>query len=211
MRFIHIFFDSLLRNLIWQRHVSWAKPEGKDLRLYYTQRYASTMVFLSLMLSGEITVFFNSSNRMTQMRDALESGSHSKLKYWIGIVMMLSIVVTVVGIVATFTVWGMVLAISDKNAHCLLRSSIGLYVIGLPPRYVVAALYLFLMWVILWMAELIAGKGESECECECECVRWMYYPSVNTILSQHGIPTHSIMLIISKHPSAIFNIYIQDH
>ena len=167
------------------------------------------MVFLSLMLSGEITVFFNSSNRMTQMRDALESGSHSKLKYWIGIVMMLSIVVTVVGIVATFTVWGMVLAISDKNAHCLLRSSIGLYVIGLPPRYVVAALYLFLMWVILWMAELIAGKGE--CECECECVRWMYYPSVNTILSQHGIPTHSIMLIISKHPSAIFNIYIQDH
>jgi len=48
-------------------------------------------------------------------------------------------------------------AVSDNNTHCLLRSSIGQYIICLPPRLIVASLYLFLLWLLLWFIELLSG------------------------------------------------------
>jgi hypothetical protein len=56
-----------------------------------------------------------------------------------------------------YIVWGMISAISDNNTHALLRSSIGQYVISLPPRLVVASLYLFMIWLALFFINIVAG------------------------------------------------------
>ena len=52
---------------------------------------------------------------------------------------------------------GMVSSISDRNTHALLRSSIGQYVTSLPSKFTVASLYLFLLWMVLWMINLLCG------------------------------------------------------
>ena len=53
---------------LWRRHLAWAKNDGEDLRGYMTQRYASNMVFLSLLLSTELGVLFNSAHVTTEVR-----------------------------------------------------------------------------------------------------------------------------------------------
>ena len=142
---------------IWRKHVAWSKPDGKDLRNYTTQRFSSNMVFLSLILAAEINVLFNSSMITTDIRTQMINGNYSSVKLWIGFVILLSACVTVIALVSTFTAWGMVSSIGDKNAHCLLRSSIGQLVTSLPSNYVVASLYLFLTWLILFVVELTRG------------------------------------------------------
>eukprot|EP00934_Nitzschia_sp_Nitz4_P006836 Nitzschia sp. Nitz4//scaffold56_size114212//99826//101691//NITZ4_003968-RA/size114212-processed-gene-0.38-mRNA-1//-1//CDS//3329554760//6826//frame0 len=146
-------------SVLWQRHVAWAKPKGEDLRAYVTQRFASNMVVLSLMLGAQINVFFNSSVELTEMRRLLGSETYSSLKFWIGIVISLDACVTIMALVATFTLWGMISAISDTNAHALLRSSIGQYVISMPPRFVVGALYLFILWLFLAIMDFTNGPA----------------------------------------------------
>ena len=51
----------------------------------------------------------------------------------------------------------MISAISDNNTHALLRSSIGQYVISLPPRLVVGALYLFMLWLVIFFISIVSG------------------------------------------------------
>ena len=41
--------------------------------------------------------------------------------------------------------------------RCFIRSSIGQYVTMLPLRLVVMALYLFLLWMVLFLVELLSG------------------------------------------------------
>lgn len=151
------YFVTVDHSVLWQKHVAWAKPKGENLREYVTQRFASNMIVLSLMLGAEIGVFFNSAAEVSEMRNFLNTEHYGSLKYWIGIIIALDASVTVMALVATFTLWGMVSAISDNNTHALLRSSIGQYVIGLPPRFVVASLYLFMLWLVLFFIDIVAG------------------------------------------------------
>ncbi|CAB9497634.1 expressed unknown protein [Seminavis robusta] len=142
---------------LWRKHVAWSKPDGKELRNFTTQRFSSNMVFMSLILAAEMNVLFNSSQITTDIRTHMINGNYFSLKHWIGLVILLSACVTVIALVSTFTAWGMVSSIGDKNAHCLLRSSTGQLVTSLPSNYVVASLYLFLGWLVLFIIELTKG------------------------------------------------------
>jgi hypothetical protein len=153
------YFVTIDHSVLWYRHVAWAKPKGEDLRTYVTQRFSSNMVVLSLMLAAQINVFFNSSVELTAMRHTLATEAYGDLKFWIGIVIALDACVTIMALVATFTLWGMISAISDTNSHALIRSSIGQYVISMPPRFVVAALYLFVCWMFLAFMDLMSGPS----------------------------------------------------
>jgi hypothetical protein len=119
-----------------------AKPDGNELRHYITSRYSTNMVLLSLLLATEIHVFFNSSNELVQMRSILGTFpiAWDSLQFWIGLTILLDVYVTLMGLIATFTLWGMISAISDSNSHCLLRSSLGQYVTSLPPRLALASI-----------------------------------------------------------------------
>ncbi|OEU12227.1 hypothetical protein FRACYDRAFT_244486 [Fragilariopsis cylindrus CCMP1102] len=167
------FFVSIDQSALWQKHVAWAKPKGNELKRYISSQYSSRMVLLSLLLATEMSVFFNSAPELVQLRNSLSiigvdnnnnsDNSHQQhnnlLPFWIGFVLLLNICVTILGILATFTTWNIVSAVSDTNAHCLLRSSLGQYVTTLSPRLVVCSLYLFLLWFLLFVVELILGGG----------------------------------------------------
>lgn len=144
---------------LWQKHVAWAKPDGAHLKQYITGHYASIMILLSLLLTASISIFFNSSQELSEMRIILGRQSATNLthlKFWTGLLVLLDIFVTLLGLVTTFTLWCMISAISDVNAHCIIRSSLGQYAISLPPRLVVGSLYIFLLWTLLFVLELVA-------------------------------------------------------
>jgi hypothetical protein len=168
------YFVTIDQSALWQKHVAWAKPKGNDLKRYISSQYSSRMVLLSLLLATEMSVFFNSAPELVNLRSSLSiividndnnnNNSHqhnSILPFWIGFVLLLNICVTILGILATFTTWNIVSAVSDTNAHCLLRSSLGQYVTTLSPRLVVCSLYLFLLWFLLFVVELILGGDGS--------------------------------------------------
>ena len=105
------------------------------------------------------------------------------LKFWIGMILLLNIVVTLLGLLVTTTTWGKISSLGDgdgdgdneriddthnghthknksnnnnnNNAHCLIRSTTGSYITSLPPRFVVASLYLCLLWVVLFIVDLV--------------------------------------------------------
>ena len=140
---------------IWKRHLAWAMEDGKSLRDYMTQRYASSMVFLSLLLSTELSVLFNSAAVTTQVRHSLLQEQHGKVEFWVGIFIIISAVLTLLGLISSFTAWSMVSAVSPANAHCIFRSSIGQYVAELPGRFIVCSIYTFLLWLILFFFLLL--------------------------------------------------------
>jgi hypothetical protein len=144
---------------IFRRHISWAISNGGDLRNYITQRYASNMVFMSLLLGAELSVLFNSAQVTTSIRYSLSHGSHNELQFWIGISLLLSVVFTILSLFTTFTAWGLVSAISDENAHCMLRSSIGQYVVELPQKFIVMSIYSFFWIFALFLSLLLPAFG----------------------------------------------------
>jgi hypothetical protein len=113
------------------------------------------MVFMSLLLSTELSVLFNSAVVTTDVRRALEEESCHTVAFWVGIFIIVSAILSLLGLVATFTAWGMVSAVNEVNAHCVLRSSIGQYVAELPGNLIVGSIYTFSIWLILFFFLLL--------------------------------------------------------
>ena len=90
---------------IWKRHLAWAIENGKDLREYMTQRYASSMIFMSLLLSTELNVLFNSAGVTTQVRQSLMHERHDTVSFWVGIVIIFSAILTLLSLISTFTAY----------------------------------------------------------------------------------------------------------
>lgn len=134
---------------IWRQHLIYSHSNGKDLRDILVQRFSSNMVILSLFLSIEVSTLFSPSDSATEVRAALRSNDYFDMKFAIGIIIILDIILTLMAILAAFTAWAMVSAIGDKNVHYIIRSSIGLYATQLPSRMLVAATYLFLTWQVI--------------------------------------------------------------
>ena len=130
---------------IWRRHLAWAMESGKDLRNYTTQRYASNMVFMSLLLSTQLGVLFNSAAVTTTVRKELREGHHFSLSFWAGFMIIISSLFTILSLISTFTAWSMVNAVDEHNVHCIFRSSIGQYAAELPGRLIVCSIYSFLI------------------------------------------------------------------
>ena len=130
---------------------------GKEIRDYATQRIASNMVFLSLLLNATMGVLMNSAHFAVEIRASLQNQMYLSTKYWIACTLIMDACVTVMALVTNFTAWGLLSSISDNNAHAILRSSMGQYSVALPSRYVVVSLYLFLLWLILLVTDLVSG------------------------------------------------------
>eukprot|EP00978_Attheya_sp_CCMP212_P020238 scaffold57656_cov61-Attheya_sp.AAC.4 len=140
---------------IWRRHIAWSNENGTLLRDHMTQRFASNMVFMSLLLSSEVGVLFSPSLPADRMRARLFNGDASTYDFWAGLLICISIIATLCTLVATFTAWAIVSTINAKNAHCIIRSSVGLYATQLPSRLTVLAIYLFLSWIIVFVFILV--------------------------------------------------------
>lgn len=120
------------------------------LREALTQRFASTTVFLSLILGTEIRVLFSPSQPADDVRRALKAEESHTLEYWTGIFLCLSIFFSIAALVANFTAWGIYTVVGDENLKLVARSSIGLYGAQLPNILVLGVIYLFYIWVALF-------------------------------------------------------------
>jgi len=120
-----------------------------------TQRFASNMVVLSLFLSTELSVLFSPSSPAHVVRLALADHNLRNYQFYAGLLLCCCIMLTICALVATFTAWAIVSSLSDANAHCVLRSTLGLYACQLPSRLIVSSLYVFLSWVILFLFVLL--------------------------------------------------------
>jgi len=134
---------------VWRRHLIWSKPAGRSLREALTQRFASTTVFLSLILGTEIRTLFSPSTPANDVRLALKAREYS-LEYFAGVALCLSIFFSIAALIANFTSWGIYTVVGDENLKLIARSSIGLYGAQLPNRLVVLVIYSFYLWVALF-------------------------------------------------------------
>jgi hypothetical protein len=139
---------------IWRRHVAWSR-DGKTLRDYLTQRYSSSMVFMSLLLGTELNVLFNSATVTTEMRQSLLEEDMFSVRFWAGIAIIFSAILTLLSLISIYTAWTMASAVSPTNAHCIFRSSIGQYIAELPGRFVVGSIYSFVLWLVLFFFMLL--------------------------------------------------------
>lgn len=149
------FFITVDNFSIWRRHLAWAMENGKDLRAYMTQRYGSSMVFMSLLLSTELSILFNSAGVTTEVRKELREGNHESVSFWAGFMIIISAILTVLSLISLFTAWGMVNSIDEVNAHCIFRSSIGQYAAELPGRLIVCSIYTFLVAFMMFFFLLL--------------------------------------------------------
>jgi hypothetical protein len=140
---------------IWRRHLAWSMENGQDLRAYMTQRYASNMVFMSLLLSTEMSILFNSAQVTNDVRLQLQLGNHNSVQFWAGYMIIVSALLTLLSLISTFTAWAMVNSVDENNAHCLFRSSIGQYAAELPGRFIVCSIYSFLLSFMLFFFLLL--------------------------------------------------------
>lgn len=144
---------------LWMRHMVWAKGEDALLATV-TQRYASTSVLMSLLVSAELGVFFSPSNVVESVRKALsrpnsptaedptgEMYDTMHLEFWTGIALCVSIFFSIAALLANYTAWSIFSSLSKENAPIVLRSSMGLYAAQLPSRLVQLSVYLFFVWV----------------------------------------------------------------
>lgn len=148
-------FISIDNFRIWRRHLAWSTSNGKQLRDHMTQRFASNMVFMSLLLSAEVGVLFSPSSPAEQMRQRLKESLYDTYDFWAGIVLCTAIFFTLCTLVATFTAWAVISVLSENNAHCVIRSSIGIYAIQLPSRVIVLSIYTFFLWMAIFMHILL--------------------------------------------------------
>ncbi|KAL3805917.1 hypothetical protein HJC23_007878 [Cyclotella cryptica] len=140
---------------IWRRHLAWSHREGDTLKNAVTSRFASNMVFMSLLLGAEIAVLFSPSKPAQLFREAMAESRYRTVYFWGGIFLCISIGMTLSTLLANFTAWAIIGAVSSQNSHAVLRSSIGLYAAQLPARMAVLSIYCFVIWVVLFLFELL--------------------------------------------------------
>lgn len=149
------YFISVDHHQIWRRHLAWSHREGDALKNAVTSRFASNMVFMSLLLGAEIAVLFSPSRPAQRFREALELSAYGSAWFWGGLFLCISIGLTLSTLLANFTAWAIIGSVSSENSHAVLRSSIGLYAAQLPARLAVLSIYCFAIWVVLFLFEIL--------------------------------------------------------
>ena len=145
------YFMSVDHHQIWRRHLAWSFRDGECLRNAVVSRFASNMVFMSLLLGTEIGVLFSPSQPADVFRAALKNEKYADVNFWAAIVLCISIGLTLSTLVANFTAWAIISAVSPENSHTVLRSQIGLTAAQLPARLVILSIYSFVGWVMLFI------------------------------------------------------------
>lgn len=136
---------------LWRRHLVWAKLDGRHLLETVTARYSSTTVLLTLLVGTGIGTLFSPSQVMERVRSAMDGNDYGSIEFWTGIMLFVSIFLSIGALIATLTAWSIFTVVSRENSATILRSSIGLYTAQLPSGYVLLSLYSFVVWVSMFL------------------------------------------------------------
>jgi hypothetical protein len=139
----------------WRAHVAWAVDNGASMKASYSARFSSSMVVMSLMLSSQITVLFSGTQVGDDIRQAMAEADYNDIALYIGILIICGMSFALLAIVSTYTVWGIILPISDVNVPAIFRSHMGLHVLSIPTKLVTAAIYTYGLWLTLLLFKLL--------------------------------------------------------
>jgi len=187
-------FVSVDQSFYWRRSLVWSHDNGGLLKSHLTQKYSSTTLLATLLLSAEVSVLFSPSDVLEVVRT--EALNENGLSFGIVLVMLLDIVATLGTILATFTAWGTVGAVSDRNIHAITRSAIGLYATQLPTTLLMFSFYLFCAWVTMLLYKLVPNKFA------------IFITALLVFMTWHIVSTFSIFGRIILHSNAMSEIAI---
>ncbi|GMI12448.1 hypothetical protein TrRE_jg4766 [Triparma retinervis] len=106
----------------------------------------------------------------------------------------ISIFLTIGTIMATFTAWSIVGAVSERNIHCILRSAIGLYTTQLPTSLLTCSLFTFQTWMILLLYKILPPPFP------------IILTTLTVVFTVHMVTTFSIFGRIILHSNAMSNV-----
>ncbi len=135
-------------SFFWTRSLVWSHDDGSILKSHMSARYGNSALLATLLLSAQVTALFSPSQLMNDVRSATSAGE-PPIHFAIGFLLIISIFLTLATIIAMFTAYAMVGAISDGNIHAIVRSGIGLYATQLPTTLLTLSLYTFIAWMIV--------------------------------------------------------------
>ncbi|GMI32555.1 hypothetical protein TrCOL_g1204 [Triparma columacea] len=187
-------FISVDQSFYWRRSIVWANDDGGNLKQHVIAKYSSMSVLSTLLLSSEVSVLFSPSDVLTSIRLEAFSAANFTLEFMIVFFLSLSIFLTIGTIMATFTAWSIVGAVSERNIHCILRSAIGLYTTQLPTTLLTCSLFTFLTWMLLLLYKILPTP----------------FPIILTALTMifiiHMVTTFSIFGRIILHSNAMSDV-----
>lgn len=143
-------FISVELTHVWYLHLVYAKKDGAELRNLFTQRFAALTTMISLLVASQVGALFSPSRPTEEARTALENLDHADVGFWAGLFLIISLIFSVLSLLATLSAWTLFNSIGCNNAHIILRSSMCLAAAALPVRLAVMSIYSFFVWINLF-------------------------------------------------------------
>ena len=143
-------FISVELTHVWYLHLVYAKKDGAELRNLFTQRFAALTTMISLLVASQVGALFSPSRPTEEARTALESLEYADVGFWAGLFLIISLIFSVLSLLATLSAWTLFNSIGSNNAHIILRSSMCLAAAALPVRLAVVSIYSFFVWINLF-------------------------------------------------------------
>jgi len=143
-------FISVELTHVWYLHLVYAKKDGAELRNLFTQRFAALTTMISLLVASQVGALFSPSRPTEEARSSLQTLDWRDVSFWAGLFLIISLIFSVLSLLATLSAWTLFNSIGSNNAHIILRSSMCLAAAALPVRLATISIYSFFTWLILF-------------------------------------------------------------
>jgi len=117
-------FISVELTHLWYLHLvySYAKKDGSELRNLFTQRFAALTTMISLLVASQVGALFSPSRPTEEARTALQTLEYRDVAFWAALFLIISLIFSVLSLLATLSAWTLFNSIGSNNAWRLLLS-----------------------------------------------------------------------------------------
>jgi hypothetical protein len=156
-RILNALFSAEVTNL-WHLHLVHSKKDGNELRGLLTGSFATLTTMSTLLVGSQVATLFSPSRPTEAARTALETKDAGDVAFWAGLILCISILSSIITLIAILVAWALFKVISGENAHIIFRSSLVTYATLLPVRLSHISVYLFIIWINVFFFVLAAWQ-----------------------------------------------------
>lgn len=95
---------------------------GSSVKKYVTDSFSSAMVFMSLLLTTQVNIILQPNAVMSSVSNSLYEEKIWSAEFWVGMILMVDMFTTLLGLLAIFSSWRLLSTISESNSRTILRS-----------------------------------------------------------------------------------------
>mmetsp|Transcript_23366 Transcript_23366/g.48521 ORF Transcript_23366/g.48521 Transcript_23366/m.48521 type:complete len:337 (+) Transcript_23366:406-1416(+) len=143
-------FISVELTRLWYLHLVYSKKDGAELRNLFTNRFAALSTMISLFVASQVGALFSPSRPTETARTALEQLDYRNVAFWAGLALCVSLILSLLSLLATLSAWAIFNAVGTKNVHIILRSSQCLNAAALPSRLAMLSIFCYFLWLNLF-------------------------------------------------------------